>query len=104
MYLYRVPPVVFGNEIGAGLKTDVSGAPLCSAGNQLHARSKRTAPCSVSRFSVHWSWAYKAWYSVRLLWSHGAMRMLTEYRPGAMNPRSVSVYRGSLARSVVSSM
>src|SRR5262245_12136234 len=60
MSLYPVTPFDFGNVIGWAFHTEVSGAPLCSAGNQLQARSKRRAPCSVMRPMVHWSCAYNA--------------------------------------------
>src|ERR1044071_6717713 len=40
---------VRSNVIGARLTGDVAVVPLPSDGLQLHARSKRNAPCSVSR-------------------------------------------------------
>ena len=53
MSLYPVTPSVAGNVIGAALNRDVCGAPFPSDGNQLHARSYRTAPWMVARPIVH---------------------------------------------------
>ena len=77
MSFHPCTPSERGKVIGAALKREASGAPLCSAGNQLHARSNRTAPCTVNRLTVHWSWAKNAWDVVRLLVCHGAMRYPT---------------------------
>src|SRR5262252_4361432 len=53
MSLNALTPLAAGNVIGAGLYGPGSGAPLWSAGKKLQARSYRTAPCNVSRPSVH---------------------------------------------------
>ena len=39
MSFHPLTPSVRGNVMGAALKSDAWGAPLCSAGNQLQARS-----------------------------------------------------------------
>ena len=48
-----------------------AGGPFLLGGNQLRARSNRTAPCSVTRSRVHWSWANSASQAARASFTHG---------------------------------
>src|SRR5688572_1064996 len=67
---------VRGNEIGARLVGDVAVVPLPSSGLQLHARSKRKAPCSVRRPRVQVSCRKAAEVAVRSAFCHSGRRIV----------------------------
>src|SRR5215467_5751499 len=79
MSLYPVTPSVRPKEYGFAFSL-VGSPPFRSepSGNQLHARSYLTAPCSVRRRIVHWSCAYSPCHSVRFAVFQGPMRSLNE--------------------------
>ena len=59
-----------GNVVGVGRNRT---GPIVASGNQLHAWSKRKAPWTVKRPSVHISCAYHASYLARFCWSKPLM-------------------------------